>query len=683
MCEKKRNYSILKIEVGIFLMLCTLASCKQADQKNTWMDDYVHFYRSISDSIASYPLNVRRLVSQKMGGVTDSLEWYFYHSITLKTFLYSSQTDSIFHFIPRVKSFCARQMPSPLIADLKSEYMNLQGNVYGRMGEMDSAAYYFEQSYKERMQGINKDIIPDIIINLADAFSRQGKYDVSAYWYRRALEVSDSLDLTASKRPPIYYGLAQVYTSLRDFRQCDYYYNLSAAYYDRMLPYERAVYLNNRGSSYYYRGDYAVALSYFNKILKLASSHSDMIFEKNLSMLNMGDVFLQLNKPDSASKYIRSCLPFFEKIKSYNAIYYIDTQKLALALKNNDLRTARKLVSDMKENRKAEPEMLFIRNRYLQEYYEKTSNYKDAFLYQKENIHLSDSIRNAQVRMRAADMALRYQRDSTLLSKNVLIEHQKNEVLELHQARIAWLILSVFGILLTGFIFFYGKKRRALLLARSQQAISSLRLENVRNRLSPHFIFNVLNKELSGRNGGQDENLYSLIKLMRQNLELVDNMCVTLAQELEFVRLYISLEASSLGEDFLWNLSVDKDLDPSEISLPSMLIQIPVENALKHALRGKDGDKRLWIDVYSTDNGYCIKIRDNGGGFKLQSDNKGTGTGMKVILQTIQILNAKNENKIRTAVRNVQLTDNGTGCEVIFELPYKYNYQIYNPYIRK
>ena len=39
----------------------------------------------------------------------------------------------------------------------------------------------------------------------------------------------------------------------------------------------------------------------------------------------------------------------------------------------------------------------------------------------------------------------------------------------------------------------------------------------------------------------------------------------------------------------------------------SMMIQIPVENAVKHALREKEGERNLWVSVCRRGNGICIK----------------------------------------------------------------------------
>ena len=40
-----------------------------------------------------------------------------------------------------------------------------------------------------------------------------------------------------------------------------------------------------------------------------------------------------------------------------------------------------------------------------------------------------------------------------------------------------------------------------------------------------------------------------------------------------------------------------------------MLIQIPVENAVKHALRDKEGERNLWISIHRRENGICIKVK--------------------------------------------------------------------------
>ena len=67
---------------------------------------------------------------------------------------------------------------------------------------------------------------------------------------------------------------------------------------------------------------------------------------------------------------------------------------------------------------------------------------------------------------------------------------------------------------------------------------------------------------------------------------------------------------------------------------------------------------------------------DNGGGYRFSSANRGTGTGMKVIMQTLQILNQKNRKSINVAIHNISLPSGETGCQVSFHLPHQYDYTL-------
>ena len=660
------------------LGLVFLGACAPGDEEDVYteMRAFEDFSRINGDSVAIVPRKVRLKALQKMEEAKDSLVKYNYLAMTLKTYLITSQLDSAQIVIQQIHDFIERQHSSSQMADLESECFNMKGNIFARVGNKDSAEICFRKAYELRMRGTRIEVVPDILMNLADANNRLGKLDIGAAWYRRALLMCDSLHVASTKKPPIYYGLGQVYVTMRDFEQCDYYYNLAGESYDSMLPYEKYIYLNNRGTSYYYREDYQTAIKYFQKVIDLVEGYDDMSFELNLGRLNLGDCYLQLNMVDLAVKYINECQPFFEEMGVSTALYYIDTQKIELALLQKDFQEARRLLSESVVPPGIDPDMVHIRNKYLQQFYEETGNYKRAYHYLQRNNLLDDSIRNERVRMRTADLTLRYQQDSTLMAHRVLLQEQKNEVLVLRQTQFVVFAVAVVSILTAVFLYLYSKKKRALLLARNHRTVSTLRLENIRNRLSPHFIFNVLNWEMAERNVEEKQELSSLVKLMRRNLELAEQLCVTLAEELDFVKTYINLERRSLGPDFHSELKIEKDVQPEQIRIPSMMIQIPVENAVKHALREKEGERNLWVSVCRRGNGICIKITDNGGGYRPDSRNWGTGTGMKVIMQTIQILNNKNKEAIDVSVHNVSLQSGEMGCEVTFWLPDNYDYRI-------
>ena len=660
-------------------LLVWLTACTGRPEAESVPDEreaYAAFFREKSDSISITPRRLRTEALQRMKACTDSVARFNYLALASKTCLITSDMDSAQLLVDEIKAFADRQPLTPDLADLRSECANMQGNICARLGDAEGAIRGFREAYELRMKGSKVESVPDILINLADAYNRVGRLDTGAAWYRRALLLCDSLQLVSTQKTPIYYGLAQIYVALRDFERCDHYYDLAALGYEAMLPFEKHFYLNNRGTSYYYRGAYETALRYFEQVVEMVRDYPDMAFELNLSYLNMSDCFLQMGRADSAARYIGLCEPFFRSLGITTALYYLDTQHIELALLRKNLAEARRLLTNAVTPPDIDPDMVHIRNRYLQQYYEEAGDYPRAYHYLKENTRLDDSVRNERIRMRTADLALHYQQDSTLMAQQVFIQEQKNELLSLQQTKAGWITGFALVLLVAGFYYVYSKKRRALMQAENRRTVSTLRLENIRNRLSPHFVFNVLNQQLAGRSEEERGELTSLVKLMRRNLELAEQLCVTLAEELDFVKTYIELERPSLEPDFCFTVDIDPAVNPSAVMLPSMLIQIPVENAVKHALRGKEGAKRLTISIARRDDAVSITVTDNGGGFRPQSRNRGTGTGMKVIMQTIQILNGKNKQAIDVAVHNVTLPDGDLGCQVSFLLPDRYDYTL-------
>ena len=158
--------------------------------------------------------------------------------------------------------------------------------------------------------------------------------------------------------------------------------------------------------------------------------------------------------------------------------------------------------------------------------------------------------------------------------------------------------------------------------------------------------------------------------------DLTKEVCAD-AFGMDFVQSYIGLESGRVGEDFTASVVVEEGLDAKSIMIPSMIVQIPVENAIKHGLAGKDGTKELTIRISRDGKGVRIVICDNGRGYlpQVASSTRGTGTGLKVLYQTIQLLNTKNKNeKIHFNIGN--RNDGQTGTQVSVYIPFHFSYDL-------
>lgn len=182
------------------------------------------------------------------------------------------------------------------------------------------------------------------------------------------------------------------------------------------------------------------------------------------------------------------------------------------------------------------------------------------------------------------------------------------------------IVLSVGAI---SFLIF--KSRVSQLRKKQEQRLRHLKLENelrltqqnaLKAQMNPHFLFNVLNSikgfiyENDKKNAARYLSDFS--NLVRKVLDMSSLPTVPLSDELETVKLYINLESMLLEEDFEFDLEVDEAIDLSALKIPSLLIQPYIENALKHGLRHKKGNKKLILRVSQTEDVLQIEIEDNG-----------------------------------------------------------------------
>lgn len=661
----------------LLMGMCLLGSCgRSSEPVSGEYQEYQHFIRRHGDSLALRPSWMRGEMYRLMAATRDSLLYYSCQAMVQKTWMISSEFDSVWPFNRALERYLATCRPAPRVADLASDCYNIRGNLYARTGCLDSAEHYFRLALARLKEGTNVQAQPDILMNLADVCCQRGRMELGASCYRQAWQLCDSLGLPDRRKTPIYYGLGQIYVHLRDFGQCDRYYSMADSLYDQLLLNEKYIYLNNRGTSYYYREEYATAIGYFQRALRLLFGHPECGFEKHLSHLNLGDCYLKIGQADSARLHMQACEPYFRKWQISAALYYLHTQQLQLALLQHDLPRARQLAASDSSAHNIPPDLVHIRNLCLQDYYEAVGDYRQALRYHRLNDYIEDSIRSERIRMRTADQALRYAQDSTLLAQKALVRYHVGKVESLRTIIFCGIGLTLLLLLLVLYIWLYNRKRRDLLLAQNRREVSSLRLENVRNRLSPHFIFNVINREVADHTPEERSRLMDLGRLIRSNLALADKVCVSLTEELEFVQTYMDIERPTLGSDFEMQVTLAPDVVADQVLLPSMFIQIPVENAVKHALRLKEGHRLLHIEVRCQGTGYAVTILDNGGGYR-PSPQAGTGTGLKIVMQTIQLLNQHNREKMEVRITDEELPGGEKGCRVEYFLPrhYKFLYE--------
>lgn len=191
--------------------------------------------------------------------------------------------------------------------------------------------------------------------------------------------------------------------------------------------------------------------------------------------------------------------------------------------------------------------------------------------------------------------------------------------------------------------------------------------------MNPHFIFNALNS-VNNYIAKSDERsanrfLSDFSRLMRSVLENSEEDFIPLSKELDLLELYAKLEHSRFPDKFDYQLLVDGQIEIDKFSIPPMLLQPYIENAIWHGLRYKEEKGILKIEVLQKgENEILITISDDGigrkksGEIKTLNQKKQQSKGMGNINKRIAILNAMYKDRITVHISD--LNSDGTGTKV-------------------
>jgi signal transduction histidine kinase len=148
------------------------------------------------------------------------------------------------------------------------------------------------------------------------------------------------------------------------------------------------------------------------------------------------------------------------------------------------------------------------------------------------------------------------------------------------------------------------------------EQLSSSQLSALKMQLHPHFLFNTLSaimvlvRQQKARDA--ETMLSRLSDLLRLTLEDVETQEVPLWRELDFLRLYLSIEQVRF-EDRL-RVQIDANPDLSDALVPHMALQPIVENAVRHGL-GQSEEPVLIHVTIARDNGHlALTVSDDGPG---------------------------------------------------------------------
>jgi two-component system, LytTR family, sensor kinase len=172
-----------------------------------------------------------------------------------------------------------------------------------------------------------------------------------------------------------------------------------------------------------------------------------------------------------------------------------------------------------------------------------------------------------------------------------------------------------------GIGYYWMYRERELRASQLEAKLAQSQLQILKMQLHPHFLFNTLNtiSELIHKAPDAAESMVTdLSDLLRLSLQTVGRQEVSLQQELDFLDKYLQIEQARFHD----RLVVQMRIDPQSLdaSVPNMILQPLVENALRHGLAPLACGGQLLIQAARDNGSLLLSVSDDGVGLSGEDD---------------------------------------------------------------
>jgi ligand-binding sensor domain-containing protein/anti-sigma regulatory factor (Ser/Thr protein kinase) len=248
-----------------------------------------------------------------------------------------------------------------------------------------------------------------------------------------------------------------------------------------------------------------------------------------------------------------------------------------------------------------------------------------------------------------------------------------------------WWFMAIFILAVSATAFLILKNIISNIRKREQEktALISSELTALKAQMNPHFMYNALNsiQALILKHDIKNSNLYlvQFSNLMRKVLDVSGEDEISIKEETEILQLYLSLEKLRFGNEFSYEITVSKNIDSYKIGIPPLIVQPFAENAVKHGLLHKKGEKKLTIEFELENNSLICKITDNGIGrnraqqIKERQQDTHKSFSTHATFKRVQLLNNVKGQNIELEIVDLYKNQLASGTQVIIKIPIQSN----------
>jgi sensor histidine kinase YesM len=190
-----------------------------------------------------------------------------------------------------------------------------------------------------------------------------------------------------------------------------------------------------------------------------------------------------------------------------------------------------------------------------------------------------------------------------------------------------------------------------------------IQLQILQSQMEPHFLFNTLSNVISLLDTEPEKAksmLRDFVDFLRASMSVRRSAVITISQEMELIRCYLSVLKIRMGTRLDYTIDVDDAVLGQGI--PPLLIQPLVENAIRHGLEPKIEGGRIEISGSRENDMIRFEVCDTGSGIDI--NKSAAGTGLSNVRKRLQLLYG---DKGRLVIRE----NPPSGVSAVIEMPYE------------
>lgn len=494
---------------------------------------------------------------------------------------------------------------------------NTKGASFRNIGQFDSATFYLTKSneilLRQKDSPQKTSALTNSYQSLGLIAQDKGDFQTAMMHFVKAHEIS--IDNNLVQLGYFYkYSIAKINYNLRQLNKAKTGFNQVYAYADSVSNGQLKTWaLIGLAELAVLKKDYDAGLGLYREAMAIAKVQGSTSIREIL--FETGRLFIYKEETDSARHYLAltETLVGPEHVKTRIKLHQAYAQIFKLEGKHNQAIEKVNTAIDMAKAENLDA-IAAQSMKLASDIYVASGDYKKGYASFLDYDHLQDSLFSKENLSNINALQLEYETDlknQKINDLQLLAQSQTTEIAHKNQLFLVGIVAAVLLILLIYLIY-----RQRAIKASNNEILAKQRLSNA--QLNPHFLYNSLsaiqrlvldNKDIVKTS----RYVAKFSKLTRQMLSFTEKESISLASEMEFLRNYLDLQKLRFGDKFDYAISIPDTMEVEFISLPPMITQPFVENALEHGfVHENSNENKLNIVITESKNRLTILIEDNG-----------------------------------------------------------------------